>query len=38
MSNHLLTKDAEEDIRQIIRYTRKKWGQKQVEVYRSQIK
>lgn len=38
MSNYLLTKDAEDDIRQIIRYTRKKWGQKQVEVYRSQLK
>lgn len=38
MQNYLLAKAAENDIRRIIRYTRKKWGDKQVNIYRSQIK
>jgi plasmid stabilization system protein ParE len=38
MSAYLLTKEAENDIRHIIRYTRKKWGDKQVEAYRSELK
>lgn len=33
MTNYILTADAEEDVRKIIRYTRKKWGIAQVRRY-----
>lgn len=38
MTSYVLSKDAEADIRDIIRYTRKTWGQKQVNVYRLNLK
>lgn len=38
MPGYLLSKDAENDIRQIIRYTKQKWGGRQVEIYRDLIK
>lgn len=33
MINYILTTEAEEDVRNIIRYTRKKWGVTQVRRY-----
>jgi toxin ParE1/3/4 len=37
-SNYVLTSEAEQDLRGIIRYTRKKHGEKQVRTYVSQLK
>lgn len=38
MPSFLLSKDAENDLRQIIRYTKQKWGDSQVGKYRDLIK
>ena len=38
MSRYKLTKVAEEDIYDIVRYTAKKWGVKQAEKYKAQLK
>lgn len=38
MHNYLLSKDAEQDLRDIARYTLDKWGQKQFLTYRQLLK
>ena len=38
MTSYVLSKDAEADLRDIIRYTRKIWGHKQVNKYRLILK
>ena len=38
MASYLLSENAVEDLREIVRYTRKKWGVKQVEVYREKLR
>jgi len=38
LTSYLLSKDAENDIREIVRYTLKNWGEKQVKLYRSALR
>lgn len=38
MPSYLLSKDAEQDLRDIARYTLGKWGQKQLSAYRQLLK
>lgn len=38
MASYLLSVDAVEDLREIVRYTRKEWGIKQVEIYREKLR
>ncbi len=38
MASYLLSNEAIEDLREIVRYTRKEWGIKQVEIYREKLR
>ena len=38
MGNYRLTKDAENDLREVARYTRKEWGQAVLQEYRGGLK
>ena len=38
MTNYRLTRDAENDLREVARYTLNKWGRKMLQEYRSGIK
>ena len=37
MSSYTLTDEAEQDLREIARYTLQKWGAKQLEIYRKAL-
>jgi plasmid stabilization system protein ParE len=38
LASYLLSKDAENDIREIVRYTLRNWGETQVNLYRSALR
>jgi len=38
MASYLLSSEAEQDVRELIRYTKQKWGNEQVIIYRDVLK
>jgi plasmid stabilization system protein ParE len=38
MASYILSRDAEQDLREIVRYTRAKWGLQQVAVYHEKLR
>lgn len=38
MTNYILSKDAQVDLREVARYTKRKWGKEQLTIYRKGLK